>query len=81
MSLDLWSSAEDQVRIAALFSIRKVISSQDESVVDLVLKVRLRSSLFSDEYQSVLCLSTAVGNLYYPCSIMQIDDDTHPTLH
>ncbi|KZT66744.1 Noc2-domain-containing protein [Daedalea quercina L-15889] len=36
--LDLWSSAEDGVRIAAFLAIRKLASATDASVMDLVLK-------------------------------------------
>ncbi|KAJ3557486.1 hypothetical protein NM688_g1452 [Phlebia brevispora] len=38
--LDLWSSGEDDVRIAAFLSVRKVASSSDESLMDLALKAR-----------------------------------------
>ncbi|KAJ7058144.1 Noc2-domain-containing protein [Mycena amicta] len=36
--LDLWSSAADNVRIAAFLAIRKLASSADESILDNVLK-------------------------------------------
>ncbi|KAH9929483.1 Noc2-domain-containing protein [Fomitopsis serialis] len=36
--LDLWSSAEDSVRIAAFLAIRKLASATDASIMDLVLK-------------------------------------------
>ena len=38
--LDLWASAEDDVRIAAFLSVRRVASSSDESLMDLALKAR-----------------------------------------
>ncbi|KAF7791583.1 hypothetical protein EIP86_002600 [Pleurotus ostreatoroseus] len=41
--LDLWSSGEDDVRIAAFLSVRRVAASSDESLMDLALKV-------SDQY-------------------------------
>ncbi|KAI0270647.1 Noc2-domain-containing protein [Gloeopeniophorella convolvens] len=37
-SLNLWSSADDSVRIAAFLSIRRLASAADESILDLVLK-------------------------------------------
>ena len=37
--LDLWSSAEDGVRIAAFLAIRQLASAADASILDLVLKV------------------------------------------
>ncbi|KAH6911958.1 Noc2p family-domain-containing protein [Coprinopsis sp. MPI-PUGE-AT-0042] len=36
--LELWSSADDSIRITAFLSIRKLASSPDESVVDTILK-------------------------------------------
>ncbi|KAF8591770.1 Noc2-domain-containing protein [Ramaria rubella] len=36
--LRLWSSAQDNVRIAAFLAIRRLASSTDESILDLVLK-------------------------------------------
>jgi nucleolar complex protein 2 len=36
---DLWSSAEDNVQMAAFLSIRRLASANDESIVDLILKV------------------------------------------
>lgn len=35
----LWSSADDSVRISAFLSIRKMASSSDESILNMVLKV------------------------------------------
>ncbi|KAF7320891.1 Noc2-domain-containing protein [Mycena chlorophos] len=43
--LELWSSAADNVRIAAFLAIRKLASSADESILDNVLKVRVSSLL------------------------------------
>jgi hypothetical protein len=37
--LELWSTGEDDVRIAAFVAIRRLASSTDDSIVDLVLKV------------------------------------------
>ena len=39
--MDLWSTGEDTVRIAAFLAIRRLTSGTDESIVNLVLKVRL----------------------------------------
>ncbi|KAJ7079563.1 Noc2-domain-containing protein [Mycena belliarum] len=36
--LELWSSAQDSIRIAAFLAIRKLASSTDESILDSVLK-------------------------------------------
>ncbi|KAG6810857.1 hypothetical protein H0H92_010041 [Tricholoma furcatifolium] len=36
--LELWSSAEDSIRIAAFLAIRKLASAMDESIMDNVLK-------------------------------------------
>ncbi|KAF7345114.1 Noc2-domain-containing protein [Mycena venus] len=36
--LELWSSAEDSIRIAAFLAIRKLASATDESILDSVLK-------------------------------------------
>ncbi|KAJ7223081.1 Noc2-domain-containing protein [Mycena pura] len=36
--LDLWSSAQDNIRIAAFLAIRKLASATDESILDTVLK-------------------------------------------
>ncbi|GJJ07386.1 hypothetical protein Clacol_001588 [Clathrus columnatus] len=36
--LDLWSSADDNVRIAAFLSVRRLTSSSDGAILDLVLK-------------------------------------------
>jgi len=38
MCLELWSSAEDKVRISVFLAMRKLASSADESIRDLVLK-------------------------------------------
>ena len=49
--LDLWSSAEDSVRIAAFLSVRKLASATDSSLMDLALKVGCTwiSAEFSNE--------------------------------
>ncbi|KAI6117964.1 Noc2-domain-containing protein [Pisolithus sp. B1] len=36
--LELWSTAEDSVRIAAFLAIRKLASSHDDTILDIVLK-------------------------------------------
>ena len=43
--LDLWSSAQDSVRIACFMAIRKIALAGDTTVVDLTLKVKFNSSL------------------------------------
>lgn len=40
--LDMWSSADDSVRIATIRAIHRLASAPDESILDLVLKVRAR---------------------------------------
>ena len=44
--LDLWSSSEDKVRIAAFLSVRKLASSTDTSLLDMALKVNSLSYSF-----------------------------------
>lgn len=39
LCFDLWSSAEDEVRLSALLAMRTLVGSQDDSIVDLVLRV------------------------------------------
>jgi hypothetical protein len=38
----MWSSADDTVRIATIRAIHRLASAPDESIRDLVLKVRAR---------------------------------------
>ncbi|KZV72289.1 Noc2-domain-containing protein [Peniophora sp. CONT] len=38
MCLDLWSTADDSVRIAAFLAVRKLASSPDEGILDMILK-------------------------------------------
>jgi hypothetical protein len=45
MLLDLWSSGSDGVRIACFLNIRKIVAAADESIKDMVLKVRHSLSL------------------------------------
>ena len=40
--LDMWSTADDSVRIATIRAIHRLASAPDESILDLVLKVRAR---------------------------------------
>jgi nucleolar complex protein 2 len=40
--LDMWSSADDSVRIATIRAIHRLASAPNESILDLVLKVRTR---------------------------------------
>lgn len=39
MCFDLWATAKDEVRLAALIAMRVLVGSQDDSIVDLVLRV------------------------------------------
>ena len=50
--LDLWSTADDSVRIATIRAIHKLASAPDESILDLVLKVstRIKTHGTSDSY-------------------------------
>jgi hypothetical protein len=40
--LDLWSTADDTVRIATIRAIHRLASAPDESILDIVLKVSAR---------------------------------------
>ncbi|GLB44619.1 putative noc2p family protein [Lyophyllum shimeji] len=51
--LDLWSSAEDSVRIAAFLAIRKLASGTDESIMDNVLKGTYLTLIRSSKSTSV----------------------------
>ncbi|KAK7055141.1 Noc2-domain-containing protein [Favolaschia claudopus] len=51
--LELWSSAEDSIRIAAFLAIRKLASSTDESILDSVLKGTYLSFVRSSKSTSV----------------------------
>jgi nucleolar complex protein 2 len=42
--LDLWSTADDSVRIPTIRAIHKLASAPDESILDLVLKVSTQYS-------------------------------------
>lgn len=46
MCLDLWSTADDSVRIAAFLAVRKLASSPDEGILDMILKVRPPAPFF-----------------------------------
>lgn len=50
--LELWSTAEDGVRISAFLAIRKLASSNDDAILDTVLKVGLRLCLLALIYQT-----------------------------
>jgi hypothetical protein len=39
MCLELWSSAEDSIRISAFMAIQALAKSTDDSIMDMVLKV------------------------------------------
>ena len=45
MCLDLWSTADDSVRISAFLAVRKLASSPDEGILDMILKVRTSKGL------------------------------------
>ncbi|KAF8797686.1 Noc2-domain-containing protein [Phlegmacium glaucopus] len=52
--LSLWSSGSDNIRIAAFLSVRKLASSSDESIIDIILKstylTLIRSSKSTSAY-------------------------------
>jgi nucleolar complex protein 2 len=50
--LDLWSTADDSVRIATIRAIHRLASVPDESTLDLVLKVstRIKTHALSDPH-------------------------------
>lgn len=73
--LDLWSSAEDSVRIAAFLAIRKLASATDASVLDLVLKVDRYS------FAGRLVLTRVPEHLSHVSSFMQVDKYPHASLH
>ena len=45
--LDLWSTADDSVRIATIRAIHRLASAPDESTLDLVLKVSTRINTYA----------------------------------
>lgn len=49
--LDVWSSGEDSVRIAAFLAIRMLANASDDAMLDLVMKVR---ALFSCTMPSLM---------------------------
>ncbi|THG99120.1 hypothetical protein EW026_g3172 [Hermanssonia centrifuga] len=68
--LDLWSSATDDVRIAAFLSVRRLISSTDESLMDLALKntyltlVRACKSTSAHTLPSINLMKNSASELY-----------------
>ncbi|PSS34248.1 hypothetical protein PHLCEN_2v1714 [Hermanssonia centrifuga] len=68
--LDLWSSAADDVRIAAFLSVRRLISSTDESLMDLALKntyltlVRACKSTSAHTLPSINLMKNSASELY-----------------
>jgi nucleolar complex protein 2 len=61
--LDMWSTVDDSVRIATIRAIHRLASAPDESILDLVLKVRARIqtqgplipiTFFQNTYQTLL---------------------------
>jgi len=68
--LELWSSAEDDIRIAALLAIRRLSQSNDEAITESVLKVRAVLHLICTQTHAQLpgCLSDS-------CSLVQENDN------
>ncbi|KAF8507692.1 Noc2-domain-containing protein [Hysterangium stoloniferum] len=70
MCLDLWSSAQDSVRIAAFLAIRRLGSASDEAILDLVLKgtyltlVRSCKSTSSHTLPSITLMKNSASELY-----------------
>ncbi|CAL1697939.1 unnamed protein product [Somion occarium] len=68
--LDLWSSAEDNVRIAAFLAIRRLAASTDESVMNLVLKntyltlVRSCKSTNAHNLPSINLMKNSASEIY-----------------
>ena len=80
--LDLWSSGEDDVRIAAFLSVRRVAASSDESLMDLALKVGVQylfgmaksDTVVAPEYVSDVCASLQVNKRTY-ITVDQLDEE------
>lgn len=71
MTLDLWSTADDSVRIAAFLAIRKLATATDESILDMVLKVNFGVFL-------VTCMTSDVTlSVYLPHSYPFSEVDEH----
>ncbi|EIN05833.1 Noc2-domain-containing protein [Punctularia strigosozonata HHB-11173 SS5] len=70
MCLGLWSSAQDQVRIAAYLAMRRLISSTDDSIMDLVLKgvyltlVRASKTTTPHTLPSINLMKNSASDLY-----------------
>ncbi|KAI0695318.1 Noc2-domain-containing protein [Cytidiella melzeri] len=68
--LDLWSSSEDNVRIAAFLSVRQLASATDESLMDLALKstyltlVRACKSTSAHILPSINLMKNSASELY-----------------
>ncbi|KIP01520.1 hypothetical protein PHLGIDRAFT_96910 [Phlebiopsis gigantea 11061_1 CR5-6] len=68
--LDLWSSAEDDVRIAAFLSVRKLASSTDSSLLDMALKntyltlVRACKSTSAHSLPAINLMKNSASELY-----------------
>ncbi|KAF8317898.1 Noc2-domain-containing protein [Clavulina sp. PMI_390] len=70
MCFDLWSSAADEVRLAALLAMRSLVGSQDDSIVDLVLRgsymalVRSCKSTSAHTLPSINLMKNSAAELY-----------------
>ncbi|KAI0789169.1 Noc2-domain-containing protein [Abortiporus biennis] len=68
--LDLWSSADDNVRIAAFLAVRKLASASDESILNLALKstyltlVRSCKSTSAHTLPSINLMKNTASELY-----------------
>ena len=75
--LSLWSSGSDSIRIAAFLSVRKLASSSDESIMDIILKVRplLMTNVKSGK------LIVLIVNISYPDPVLQVNQRPYITLY
>ncbi|TFY76896.1 hypothetical protein EWM64_g7117 [Hericium alpestre] len=68
--LELWSTADDTVRIAAFLAIRKLASATDESIMDMVLKgtylalVRSCKSTSAHTLPSILLMKNSASEIF-----------------
>jgi nucleolar complex protein 2 len=58
--LELWSSAQDNIRITAFLSIRKLATASDASIMDHILKVGVCT--LPDLYPSIWAFLTSTNN-------------------
>lgn len=75
--LELWSSAEDGVRIAAFLAIKQLSSASDGSILDHVLKVRNVVELLRSVHSNLLLIES-VSDVR---PIVQVDVNTYPSVY